>query len=220
MNVKFHHPVILQQCKYHAFAHSCCRKFHEVCYRCENTEGSFICHCPIGLVGDPITTGCKQPGACINNEDCPLAAACIDNNCRNPCDQINICGVNAECISENRQAICKCPIRTTGDPLKSCAAVECEDSGDCSDNEACVNYKCINPCLLENVCGSNADCSASNHIGVCTCQAGHTGDARLGCISVQYCATDSQCPSGTSCYNGICTCKFFPETSIHPNVYM
>lgn len=160
------------------------------------------------MVGDPITTGCKLPGSCISNDDCPSTAACIDNSCRSPCDNIRACGVNAECLTVNHEASCRCPSRTIGDPLKSCTAIECDDSNDCADTEACINFKCINPCLLDNVCGSNADCFALNHIGICTCKPGSTGDPHLGCIAVQYCATDSQCPSGTSCYNGICTCKY------------
>lgn len=164
--------------------------------------------CRNGLVGDPVTTGCKQPGTCITNSDCPSTAACIDNNCRNPCDHAKACGINAECLAANHEASCRCPAKTIGDPLEACTPTECNDSNDCSENEACINFKCIDPCLLDNVCGNNADCSAFNHIGVCTCQPGSTGDPHLGCIPVQYCATESQCPAGTSCYNGICTCKY------------
>lgn len=40
---------------------------------------------------------------------------------------------------------------------------------------------------------------------MCTCKAGTTGDPHLGCIAVQYCASDNQCPQGLNCYNGICT---------------
>ena len=43
---------------------------------------------------------------------------------------------------------------------------------------------------------------------VCGCQAGYTGDPRLGCVPLQYCKSDSQCPSGTMCSNGICLCKY------------
>lgn len=58
------------------------------------------------------------------------------------------------------------------------------------------------------MCGTNALCTSSNHVAICGCQPGYTGDPRLGCVPLQYCKTDNQCPSGTKCSNGICLCKY------------
>lgn len=82
------------------------------------------------------------------------------------------------------------------------------DNNDCGQHDACINYHCVNPCSLPNACGQKADCVNSNHNGICTCQPGYTGDPQLGCVLVQYCAADNQCPSGTKCSNGVCSCKY------------
>lgn len=153
-------------------------------------------------------TGCRKPGDCFTDNDCPSSAACIDNHCKNPCESPKACGENAECLPVNHDATCKCPLRTQGDPLVKCAAVECSDNNDCPTNKACINSVCVNPCTLPNVCGQKAQCISQNHVTVCSCEAGFTGDPHLGCIAVQYCAADNQCPSGTKCYNGVCTCKY------------
>jgi len=85
--------------------------------------------------------------------------------------------------------------------------LECADSNDCAPNKACIDSRCVDPCSLPNVCGQYADCLPVNHVGVCSCQPGFTGNPHLGCVPVQYCGTNSQCPAGTRCNNGICTCK-------------
>lgn len=88
-------------------------------YSCQNTEGSYICVCPHGLVGDPIQAGCKQPGDCFADSDCPATAACVDNRCTNPCDTSTTCGKNAKCFARGHVPICQCPDQTTGDPSVS-----------------------------------------------------------------------------------------------------
>lgn len=90
-----------------------------------------------------------------------------------------------------------------------CLLIECEDNVDCPSSRLCVNSKCVDPCSLPSVCGPHADCTPSLHAGVCSCQPGYTGDPRLGCVSLQFCGSDSQCSAGTKCNNGICLCKFY-----------
>lgn len=172
---------------------------------CVNTDGGFTCVCGEGLVGDPIGTGCRKPGECFSDMDCPQSAYCENYKCKNPCENANACGHNAECIPVAHQASCKCPARTREDSKHNCLAIECEDNNDCSLEKACINSTCVNPCTLTNLCGENADCLAANHQGICSCQPGTTGDPHLGCVPVQYCASEKQCPSGLKCYNGLCT---------------
>lgn len=48
--------------------------------RCDNSRGSYKCFCPIGTVGDPYHDGCHAPVECSHNEDCPIAAECMQSN--------------------------------------------------------------------------------------------------------------------------------------------
>jgi hypothetical protein len=50
---------------------------------------------------------------------------------------------------------------------------------ECPDHRACINYQCVDPCISK--CGSNARCEPKNHLAVCTCPEGYTGDARASC---------------------------------------
>lgn len=67
------------------------------------------------MVGDPVRAGCRKPGDCFTDSDCPATAACIDNRCRNPCDSPTACGVNAECTTLGHAPQCRCPAKTRGD---------------------------------------------------------------------------------------------------------
>lgn len=174
-------------------------------YSCQNAPGGYTCVCANGLVGDPFHVGCRKPGDCFTDTDCPATATCIDNRCRNPCELPKSCGKNAECIPTGHVATCRCPARTRGNAQLECVALECIDNNDCSHDKSCVDNHCINPCSLQNICGQRATCTPDNHVGICTCQPGTTGDPHLGCVAVQYCAGDHQCPAGSKCNNGVCT---------------
>lgn len=178
-------------------------------FRCQNTHGGFTCACPDRLIGDPFKLGCRKPGDCFTDSDCPSTAACINNRCGNPCDHPTACGRNAECTPELHVPTCKCPAQTRGNPQVECVQIECSDSNDCDINKACIDSHCVDPCHLTNVCGQHANCLSTNHVGVCSCQPGFTGDPHLGCVPVLYCAADKQCPGGSKCSNGVCTCKLF-----------
>jgi hypothetical protein len=172
---------------------------------CKNTPGNFICSCRDGLVGDPVVGGCRKPGECFTDNDCPDAAVCENAKCRNPCEAPNICGKNAICRAVGHTATCRCPSNAKGDPKVSCDIIECSDDNECDLQKSCINSKCVNPCSLQNACGQNAICSTDNHVGICSCQPGTTGNPLLGCTQIQYCSSDNQCPSSTKCNNGICS---------------
>lgn len=57
---------------------------------------------------------------------------------------------------------------------------ECSVSSECSQDKACVNQKCIDPC--PGTCGSNARCNVLNHSPICSCPSGYTGDPFVQCI--------------------------------------
>lgn len=59
---------------------------------------------------------------------------------------------------------------------------ECVVSSECSQNRACINQKCSDPC--PGTCGLNADCKVINHSPICSCQARFTGDPFNRCYPV------------------------------------
>lgn len=56
---------------------------------------------------------------------------------------------------------------------------ECILSSECKSLLACVNQKCADPC--PGSCGINAQCHVLNHLPVCTCMEGFTGDPFTQC---------------------------------------
>ncbi|VEN33688.1 unnamed protein product [Callosobruchus maculatus] len=56
---------------------------------------------------------------------------------------------------------------------------ECLDNSDCAGHKTCSAGNCIDPCV--GVCGANANCETRNHVPVCSCPAGFTGDPFTGC---------------------------------------
>lgn len=157
-----------------------------------------ICNCQPGFTGDPFTQ-------CVGIiERLPSPTQSTD-----PCDVAN-CGSNTQCTN----GICSCIAGYFGDPYVGCRP-ECTMNTDCSPNKACVNTKCIDPCL--GTCGINANCVVYNHIPSCTCSTGYVGDAFVSCrrMPVLHEPTDpcnpSPCGPNTLCRNNndvaICTCQ-------------
>lgn len=180
------------------------------CHRsalCRNALGSYTCVCPEGQVGDPVTTGCRTPGQCVDDSSCPDTAACANNNCYNPCSTPGSCGAGAQCRAEKHRAVCFCPPRYTGNPLTSCTALECLGHNECPSDMSCVTNRCVNPCSIAGVCGKNAGCTPQAHLHQCFCQAGFTGDPNLGCTTITYCAVETDCPAGEQCSGGVCVRK-------------
>lgn len=60
---------------------------------------------------------------------------------------------------------------------------ECVVSSECSQNKACVNQKCIDPCI--GTCGLNTRCQVVNHNPICSCSPGFTGDPFASCNKIQ-----------------------------------
>lgn len=56
---------------------------------------------------------------------------------------------------------------------------ECLDDSECRGHLVCSNNKCIDPCA--GTCGANSNCEARNHLPVCSCPPGHTGDPFVSC---------------------------------------
>lgn len=86
---------------------------------------------------------------------------------------------------------------------------------DCVKDKACVKNKCVNPCI--GTCGNNAICEVYNHIPMCHCPSGMTGNAFITChqivlqepvvrnpCSPSPCGPNSQCRDVNN--QPICTC--------------
>lgn len=89
------------------------------------------------------------------------------------------CGPNAQC---NDNGVCTCMPNYFGDPYSFCKP-ECTMNSDCSQTRACINQRCTDPC--QGTCASGASCEVTNHIPVCSCPSGTTGDAFTQCRPVQ-----------------------------------
>lgn len=128
---------------------------------------TMVCKCPPDTVSDsngncrPIIS--DQP-ACTNNNDCPNTDVCRNGNCVLAC-KIELCGINAQCVSQNHKGICSCPPKYEGNPYVECSYVrelppqyECYHHEDCASDRICNNGKCVNPCQNKNACGVGAFC--------------------------------------------------------------
>lgn len=94
----------------------------------------------------------------------------------NPCIP-NPCGQNSECFERNNQAICSCLLGYIGAP-PSCRP-ECLFNSECSQQMACFNKNCVDPCI--GVCGEGSECRVVNHNPVCMCQEGYIGNPLIQC---------------------------------------
>lgn len=105
-----------------------------------------------------------------------FVTADIIQNERDPCNP-SPCGPNAICL----QGVCSCIEEHTGDPYLGCRP-ECVLSTDCTKDKACVTNKCINPC--RGICATTAICNVVNHIAMCSCPHGTTGNAFYDCTHI------------------------------------
>lgn len=123
-----------------------------------------ICTCPEGYTGDPFSYCQVKP---------PPPPEPVETDPCNP----SPCGPNAQC----NNGVCTCLPEYQGDPYRGCRP-ECVLNNDCPRNKACIRNKCVDPC--PGTCGQNAECSVVNHIPICTCITGYTGNAFVICNPV------------------------------------
>lgn len=159
----------------------------------QNTECRVInhtpnCVCLQGYVGDAFVACRPAPrkleeerGALVKSEIKHLhhsVAPPAYEEPRDPCNP-SPCGNNAICSGDGQ---CTCLAEYQGDPYVSCRP-ECVLSSECPRNRACVNQKCVDPC--PGTCGASAICEVINHIAMCHCPEGMTGNAFIHCSPVQ-----------------------------------
>lgn len=129
------------------------------------------------------------------------------------------CGSNANCRVRNDITVCECIQDFHGDPYVGCRP-ECVLNSDCARNLACMNTKCRDPC--PGVCGQAAVCTVTNHIPICTCPPGLSGDPFRACVlfeeRVHQVERDpcnpSPCARSATCRvrNGNADCECLPGT--------
>ena len=95
-----------------------------------------------------------------------------------PCES-HPCGTNAQCKESPGGGInCVCPTNYIGDPYSSCRP-ECVLSSDCPRDRTCTRNRCVDPCA--GACGDNSQCRVANHVPVCSCLQGFSGDPYSTC---------------------------------------
>lgn len=129
-----------------------------------------VCFCPPQTTGDPFVTCYKYAPP---REPIPQVPS------DNPCDP-SPCGSFSRClVSHQGFATCSCLPNYYGAP--PVCKPECVVSSDCHQTRACINQKCVDPCI--GTCGSKAVCNVINHNPICTCPPGQEGDPFFGCTT-------------------------------------
>jgi len=95
----------------------------------------------------------------------------------NPCLP-SPCGPNADCRVQENHPICTCITGMFGAP-PNCRP-ECVIDQDCTSSLACIQKKCLDPCI--GSCGFNTNCTVLNHRPMCQCYADYEGDPFSGCV--------------------------------------
>lgn len=91
------------------------------------------------------------------------------------------CGPYSICRVANDHAICSCQEQYYGSP--PLCRPECMVSSECMPNRACINQKCVDPCV--GACGDNAKCTVVNHNALCSCPPNYHGDPFVHCTYEQ-----------------------------------
>lgn len=119
------------------------------------------------------------------------------------------CGPNSVCKEIAGSPSCACLEEYTGSPPY--CRPECTVNSECSNNMACINQKCRDPC--PGSCGNKAECKVLSHTPQCICPDGFTGDAFIECQLIEVVLTPcspSPCGSNAICRElrgaGACVC--------------
>lgn len=147
--------------------------------RCKVVNHNPICSCPSGFIGDPFVRCIKEISKHYEHVFYDISSNLfIETEVvqQNPCVP-SPCGAFSICKNVDNRAVCSCLPNYFGQP-PNCRP-ECVVNSECPLTKACQNQLCIDPC--PGSCGSKADCKTINHIPVCFCIPGFTGDPFSGC---------------------------------------
>lgn len=99
----------------------------------------------------------------------------------NPCIP-SPCGPNSICENINGNTRCTCAPNYISSP-PNCRP-ECTINSECNAVMACINHRCVDPC--PGACGNNAQCNVNNHLPICSCLPGYSGDPFTYCNIIQH----------------------------------
>lgn len=152
---------------------------------CSVINHSPSCSCIPGLTGDPLRACHEPPPSKIPNLT-KITIQSIEYYFTVIRDPINVCspspcGPYSVCREVNGHAVCSCQSDYIGSP-PNCRP-ECIVSSECSQDKACANQRCVDPCI--GSCGQNAKCQVINHNPICSCSNGYTGDPFVRCTQIE-----------------------------------
>lgn len=176
------------------------------------------CTCPAGTQGNPLIS-CIA-GICQYNEDCGVHEACdrLNRVCRPVCQE-DTCAETAICEAQAHQPICRCPPGSEGNPYQECVSgktplprPECKMDIDCPSQYACIEQRCLNPCLENNVCTADQECRVLDTLPLrtimCQCPPDTIADLSGRCKAIvvvePQCRVDSDCTDREKCISGNC----------------
>ena len=82
-------------------------------------------------------------------------------------------------------------------------SVGCSSDSECENTEICTNRQCLDACVANNPCASNAQCYSTNHQAACRCPPGLEGDPYVECVRVE-CRINQDCSENSACISNRC----------------
>lgn len=141
--------------------------------------------CPADKIIDDLGNCVCPPGTALNiYDECVICE--IEKGFKIDYAGRCVCALERGLIIDDRGK-CVCPeehgykLTTNGECIQV-VVPECEVDADCHDYLYCnTNSKtCEDPCVVK-VCGQNAFCNQTNHVAICQCITGYSGDPDLYC---------------------------------------
>ena len=172
---------------------------------CKPFNHTAVCDCPPGFKGSP-QTACTRVDidiGCRADTDCPSLEACINRECKDPCEALKPCAPSAVCevkpTSPYRTMVCVCPPGTTGYAAIECVKVAVpEVEEECEVTKGFIkmpNGTCVCDPLRNLVSGPNGTC-------ICDPEKGLVEGPSGVCVSpilLPECVSNDDCPDDKYC---------------------
>lgn len=146
--------------------------------------------------------------ACEKDADCDESLRCdASGQCNDPCTipTTYVCDPNKKCISRRHRPVCVCKhgfiVNDYGELICAPEKRECHGDDGCASNMACIDGKCLNPCMPTATrgpaCPEDKACMVMDHKPACVCMKDCSP-------TLSICLRDSGCPSDLACRNYQC----------------